>query len=130
LIGANGLRAAIQQHKQTAEHDLRTVYMESVPADYSLQEVGCVSMVRALDVPEPSGPPSGMLFRYVLPQHIRVANAKYKEEIGAILATTATAAESATNAARTALSAKGLPGSLEAAKTEDVLPPSLWAKVQ
>jgi programmed cell death 6-interacting protein len=130
LFGANGLRAAIQQHKQTAEHDLRTVYMESVPADYSLQEVGCVSMVRALDVPEPSGPPSGLLFRYVLPQHIRVANAKYKEEIGAILATTATAAESATNAARTALSAKGLPGSLEAAKTEDVLPPSLWAKVQ
>lgn len=130
LFGANGLRAAIQQHRQTAEHDLRTVYMESVPSDNSLAEVGCVSMVRPLDVPEPSGTPSGLLFRYVLPQHVRVANAKFKEEISATYNSTNTTAEAATNAARTALSAKGLPGSLEAAKTEDVLPPSLWVKVQ
>jgi programmed cell death 6-interacting protein len=130
MFGANGLRAAIQQHRQTAEHDLKTVYMESVPSDYSLAEVGCVSMVRAMDVPEPSGAPSGQLFRYVLPQAVRQANARYKEEISGMYQSTQSAAESATNAARTALSAKGLPGSLEAAKTEDPLPPSMWSKVQ
>jgi hypothetical protein len=87
-------------------------------------------MVRAMDVPEPSGAQSGALFRYVLPSSVRQANARYTEEIGGMYQSTQGAAESATNAARTALSAKGLPGSLEAAKTEDPLPPSLWTKVQ
>lgn len=130
-FGANGLKAAIQQHRQTAEHDLRTVYMESVPNDYSLAEVGSVAMVRPSPLPEITEASNYMpLFRYVLPQRIRDANTKYTEDISGLLQRASAAAESATNAARTALSAKGLPGSLEAAKTEDPLPPSLWSKVQ
>lgn len=130
--GANGLRQAIQQHRQSAENDLRSVYMESVPADSSLSEVTCVSMVRPASLPELTEPTVGMvpLFRYVLPQHIRAANAKYVDEIGTLLQQVSASAEGATNAARNALSAKGLPGSLEAAKTENPLPPSLWTKVQ
>ena len=129
MFGANGLRAAIQQHRQTAEHDLKTVYMESVPNDFSLPEVGCVAMVRPLPVPEISEP-GVVLFRYVLPQAVRLANAKYAEDVSAVNRSTEAAAENASNTARTTLSAKGLPGSLEAAKTENPLPPSLWSKVQ
>lgn len=132
-FGANGLKAAILQHKQTAEHDLRTVYMESVPNDYSLTEVGSVAMVRPSPLPELTETPAANftpLFKYLLPQRIREANAKYTEDINGLLQRANSAADNATNAARTALSAKGLPGSLEAAKTEDPLPPSLWSKVQ
>eukprot|EP01032_Pedospumella_encystans_P019684 gene19684-22384_t len=131
-FGANGLRQAIQQHRQSAEHDLRTVYMESVPADSSLAEITSVSMVRPAALPELTEPVVGLvpLFRYVLPQHIRAANVKYQDEVTTLLQHVSASAEGATNAARNALSAKGLPGSLEAAKTENPLPPSLWTKVQ
>jgi len=149
--GANGLQQAIHQHREVALKDLQTVYMESVPSDSSLEDVGPVAMVRASAVPElaPAGPstaagatattaaaggastpPPPPLFAYVLPQHVRDANRTFGEEISNVLMNVTSAAEAATNGGRTALSSKGLPGSLEAAKTEDPLPPSLWVKVE
>jgi len=106
--------------------------MESVPADHTLAEVTCVSMVRPSALPDLTDPVVGMvpLFRYVLPQHVRAANTKYLDEVNTLFQHISSSADGATNAARNALSAKGLPGSLEAAKTENPLPPSLWTKVQ
>jgi programmed cell death 6-interacting protein len=133
IYGATGLRDAIQQRKAAAENDLRVVYMEAVPSDYSLADVQPVAMVRPAplaEFAEGASSPSASLFKYVLPQHIRAANQKYTEEINALFYQVSSAAEGATNQARSTLSARGLPGSLEAAKTEDPLPPSLWAKVQ
>jgi programmed cell death 6-interacting protein len=128
--GANGLRQAIVTHRAAALKDLQTVYMEAAPADHTLAEITGVAMVRVAAVAELGASASPKIFSYVLPQAIRDANLRYGEEVTALLMATTNAAEGGTNAGRNALSAKGLPGSLEAAKAEVSLPPSLWAKVQ
>ena len=117
LFGAKGLREAILEHKQIAEKDLHTVYMESLPKDSDLIEVSPVAMVR------PSGIPTiqelcnndinnVLIFPYVIPQDIRSMNNKYSNEIQGIYQQISSISDNITNTGRVQLSSLGLPGIL------------------
>lgn len=127
--GADGLLSAIQSNRTGAQHDLNTVYLESLPADSSLADVQPVAMVKPSTV-DLSVADGLEIFKYVLPRAIMESNKNFYDEVTTYHTRTATEAENATNFGRSALSSLGLPGSLEVVKSDQPLPDTLWAKVQ
>eukprot|EP01034_Spumella_vulgaris_P022324 gene22324-28444_t len=131
--GAEGLLAAILANKKTAEYDLSTVYMEGVPADSTLVEVVPVAMVRPSVLPELTSVnvvPAEAIFRYILPRELMESSVKFQQEVNTLFLTCQADADNATNIGRVTLSSVGLPGSLEAVKSEVPLPEGLWVKIQ
>lgn len=127
--GAEGLLSKITSDRKSAVNDLNTIYMESVPQDSSLTEISAVAMVKPSVVLDTvSG--ERVLFAQVLPKAVYEGMRKFDEVRKDLLASTNNSAVNATNYARSSLSSVGLPGSLEAIKSESPLPDSLWAKVQ
>jgi len=128
---ANGLRNAILEHKYNAEKDLQTVYMEAIPRETDLVEITPVAMVRPSALPELENTINAyVLFAYVLPADISSLNTAYSKSIATIYQKTCETSDHLTSYARSTLSTLGLPASLEAIKSQDPVPPSLWTKME
>lgn len=125
---ADSLLQAITSNRANAQHELNTIYLESLPADASLLEVQPVAMVKPAPI-ELTLSESEQLFRYVLPRHVIESNKNFYEEVMSYYQKTQVEAENATNIGRTSLSSMGLPGSLEVVKHDQPLPDTLWQKI-
>ena len=130
--GANGLRSAILEHKHNAEKDLQTVYMEAIPRETDLLDITPVAMVRPSALPELETNTVGayVLFAYVLPPNISSLNTSYTNSIASIYQKTCETSNQLSSSVRSTLSTLGLPASLEAIKSQDPVPPSLWSKME
>jgi hypothetical protein len=130
--GANGLRSAILEHKHNAEKDLQTVYMEAIPRETDLLDITPVAMVRPSALPELETNTVGayVLFAYVLPSNISSLNTSYTNSIASIYQKTCETSNQLSSSVRSTLSTLGLPASLEAIKSQDPVPPSLWSKME
>eukprot|EP01041_Mallomonas_annulata_P006038 gene6038-12173_t len=114
--------------RHAAEKDNKTIYLETVPVDATLSDVGVVSLAQvAPPVEYYAGEP--LLFKDLLPRHSRTLLLRYQEQLEATVTRTAEEAVTASSNARTQLSAMGLPGSLESFKSGGGLPENLWSKV-
>eukprot|EP01038_Epipyxis_sp_PR26KG_P009367 gene9367-12620_t len=126
--GAEGLLQVIISLKATAIHDLNTVYMESVPPDSSLSEITGVVMVKSANVFD-NDVKEKPLFGELMPKAVINANIQFFEEVTNIFVISSSEADNASNIARSTLSSVGLPGSLEAVKSDIALPENLWLKI-
>lgn len=131
LGSAETLLGVIASNKQTAIHDLNTVYMESVPSEASLAEVVGVPMVKVFPLPEiPSISGDRSPFDYLVPIEIFSLYTKTNQELQSISQNSNVECENAMNLGRMTLSSVGLPGSLEASKSDQPISENLWKKIQ
>lgn len=132
---ADSLLSVILTSRNSAIHDLSTVYMEAIPSDSSLAEIVPVPMVKPSTLPDLSallaseGTGSQTLFRYVLPRPVIEANRQFYESVNSLYTSSQTNATNAMNLGKSTLSSVGLPGSLEVVKPENPLPEMLWQKI-
>jgi hypothetical protein len=128
---AEALLHLIGSTRATAQHDLDTIYLESIPADNTLVAITGVAMVKPSALPDYASihGPEPILFKEVMPKELLALNIQFYERVNNLFSVAASEAEFATSNARTALSSVGLPGSLEASKCENPLPDGLWMKV-
>ena len=101
-----------------AEKDNSVVYLDRVPDEGGLSPVGAVVMVKAVDplgsLPTPSKP----LFQNVLSRGASFILAAYKSRVQELLSLITAESNQGTNQANSILSDVGLPGSLDAYKTQ------------
>lgn len=102
--------------------------MESIPNDSGLTDIVPVAMVKPLALPDQTS--GHALFKYVIPKGVLEAKLRFTDQLNSQCTMITQEAENATNNARGQLSSVGLPGSLEAVKSQSPLPDSLWDKVQ
>lgn len=114
LQTGDNLLKTITSSKSKAEQDNNSIYMENIPNDSVLTAIVPASMVKPLNtlITEYSStdPP---LFKKVMPSVVRQQNNSFNSQMESIIMKASTDVGTASNAARTALSAMGLPGSLE-----------------
>ena len=120
--------------KFTAAKDNATIYHDKVPESRNVADVAPVAMVRPAPLPSyPTNPNVAAeppLFVDVLPKEVRSLQTLYRERVARFISDTESLAMNATNSGRAALSANGLPGSLEVYKSGGKFPSNLWKKIQ
>lgn len=126
---AHQLLRQIARSKEAAEKDNRTIYMEVIPSEATLQPIGAVSMVKPTALPT-TGDPAQDLFTDLVPRQVKDLTTRFTDAAYSLLSTTEAEATNATNEGRAMLSSVGLPGSLEAYKTGGGIPDNLWHKIQ
>lgn len=126
---ANQLLRQVTRNKEAAEKDNRTIYMEVVPEESTLQAIGAVSMVKPESLPRATEPPEP-LFVNMVPRQVKDLVTRFRDAAYSLLSTTEAEATNATNEGRALLSSVGLPGALEAYKTGGGIPDNLWNKIQ
>eukprot|EP01036_Dinobryon_divergens_P023391 gene23391-31732_t len=114
--GADGLLSKVRVDLQAAVHDMNTVYLESIPADMTLEEVPPVVMVKPSPIPENVSSESvPNLFSFLLPRHISDLVQSTSANLSQLLSRAEAVSQDATLTARSSLSSVGLPGSIELA---------------
>lgn len=129
VIAATELISAIRRAKTAAINDNNTIYLEAVPNPDSFPELDGVKMVKPLDFPEYYNNEKP-LFKDMTPPEVRSAFESFQMKLDALVKAQADESEAASNSARSALVAQGLPGSLEMYKAGGQLPENLWAKIE
>lgn len=115
--------------KGQANSDNHTIYMEPLPSEGTLDAVGGVAMVKASDMMEFSITENDLLLD-IVPKAVRLLRGSMRARLDGILSQVTNDAAAASSQGRAALSTVGLPSSLEAYKSGDELPESLWLKIQ
>ena len=125
---------AVKRLKFTAAKDNATIYHDKVPESRLLAEVTPIPMVKPAPLPayptNPNVSAEAVLFADVLPKEVRSLLTQYRERVSSLVSQTEGTATSASNTGRAALSAIGLPGSLEVYKSGGSFPSNLWKKIQ
>jgi hypothetical protein len=119
----------IQKAKSSAEKDNSTIYHDLVPDLQSLTPVSGVAMVKA-SPPQDYYTSEKPLFNDLLPKGLRELMTLYQERVRTLLHGLEATANRITDEARSALSALGLPASLEVLRSGGDLPDGLWKKIE
>lgn len=134
LSTAESFLDAVKRLKFTAAKDNATIYHEQVPESRSIPEVSPIPMVKPAPLPNyPTNPnlsAEAPLFADVLPKEVRSLLTLYRERVASMVSQVEGTATDSTNKGRAALSAIGLPGSLEVYKSGGSFPSNLWKKIQ
>lgn len=123
------MQKTIQKGLAVSEKDNSTIYHDRIPDYTTLQGVTPVAMVKASYMPEFHSSETP-LFASLSPKGVREIASLRQERVDSLLREATALASNATNEGRAALSAIGLPGSLEVYMTGGELPDTLWKKLE
>jgi len=130
VSSARELLARTSHLLKKAIEDNRNIYHETIPPASSLVAIGKVSMVKEIAALPEIDFNSASLFEGMLPWQASETVNSYLSELNTLFKDLDTRVQQATKECRERLAEVGLPGSLEAATTDEGVPDSTWTKIE